>query len=132
MLKSTKIKLTLQNNICNALEKRNEIEKNRLDTEQDRLTFDKETKDRVDISKKEYLELLEKVKHLESLNNTYKKTIDKIIKPLSNNDISDELIRKIFFENKFDVEIHTINDYIGFTKKIMLVYKIPERELELI
>ena len=74
MNKTKKIDLMIQNNICNALEKRNEIEKNRvnieqerLDIEQDRLTFDKETKDRVDISKKEYLKLLEDIKYFKDL-----------------------------------------------------------------
>ena len=43
-MKKPRINLTMQDNSYNSLRKRNEIEKKKIDLEQERLTFDKETK----------------------------------------------------------------------------------------
>lgn len=127
-MKKPRINLTMQDNSYNSLRKRNEIEKKKIDLEQERLTFDKETKDRVDISKKEYLELLEKAEYFESLSSSYKEIIDKIIKSLINNDVPDELLRKAIFEKKFDINACIVDEPMNLIKKIMVIYKIPYHE----
>jgi hypothetical protein len=106
-----------------------EIEK----IEKDRLQFEIETKDRINISKKEYLNLLHDVKYFEletkKWKEKYSELVDPIIKPL----ISDGFLSK-----NFKLENMPINHIIGvltdipykFGKELRgsIIWDIPNEE----
>ena len=132
MLKSTKIKL-YQKNVelsnqkklidiidKNEEEKIKEIKRHNLSEE--------ETKDRINISKKEYLELLESNKRYEKQLSICRETIQKIIQPLFKNGISEQLIDKII-NNEVDIKVLMDDDSISLNKRIAVIYEIPYYEV---
>ena len=85
---------------------------------------EEETKDRVDISKKEYLELLEKIKNLKSDLQRANETIEKIFKPLVVNKVEANIINKML-ESKFRVDVKFYKEPSTLEEQIIVTYKVP-------
>ena len=76
--------------------------RNSNDISKAQLEFEKNTRDRVDISKMEYLNLLKENKSLKSELDCYKSAYMELIRPILNNlEISEDIKRKLF-EGKAD------------------------------
>ena len=82
MLKSTARKL-LQKDIENQNEqKKLELENKELELERERFSYEKNTKDRVDISLSEYNQMKENIKNLQAENSSLDSQLRRLIKPL--------------------------------------------------
>lgn len=124
MRKSTKIKLDIEQKRNDVLQEQTEIEKEKNKIEKDRLFFEKETKDRADISLKEYEELKRKNKELEE---TFA-ILKKILKPFETAKVRYDLIEKMFNGN-FNTRVETFQDSRSLKTKLYLIFEIDDRDL---
>ena len=87
------------------------------------------TKDRVDISKKEYLELLETKERLEKEVSNYKEIMDRILKPFVVNRIDQKLYDAVF-SNQFQCRVVTNFDAQRLVTEVAVIYTIPQLDLK--
>ena len=106
----------------------NSLKRDEIDELKRHNKIEEETKDRVDISKKEYLKLIEDKKHFEKTAESYKKIINKIVKPLIKNHVDEKIIEKII-NNEFDINVTEYEDPTDLVKKIAVVYEIRREDL---
>lgn len=129
MLKSTKIVLAQQQIALKEQAKSNELKRQEIEETKRHNLAEEETKDRVEISKKEYLELLEKIKTLQTELKHSNSIVEKMLKPITNAGISSNIYEKIL-ANEFSVSVSTLNDPASYSGKIRVIYKVPFDEME--
>ena len=129
MLKSTKIALAQQQNALKEQAKSNELKKQEIEETKRHNLVEEETKDRVEISKKEYLELLEQIETLQTELNHSKSIVEKMLKPITKAGISGDVYDKIL-TSEFNVSVSTLDDPASYSSKIVVIYEVPFDEFE--
>lgn len=129
MLKSTKITLARQQNALKQQAKSNELKQQEIEETKRHNLVEEETKDRVEISKKEYLALLEQIETLKAELNHSKSIVEKMLKPITKAGISDNVYKKIL-ANEFNVSVSTLDDIVSYSTKIAVIYEVPFDEFE--
>lgn len=135
MLKSTKMKLRQQAAAIsaqmetNSLRKEsNALKKEELEELKRHNLVDEETKDRVNISKKEYLALLEDVKNFKQTAEHRKETLYKIFKPLIDMKVSPSLVNALI-NGDFKCEIFSEKNPASLKTKIIMSYEVSEIDI---
>ena len=125
MLQSTKIKLRIEKERNNIDKERNQIEKDLAKAKQAHYDFEHDTRNRVDISLKEYEELKQKLKDAEDARDHYKNVSYKILRPFMRMKIEEEIIQKII-DDEFDCEIRELDGFgmDPLDKRIAVIYKL--------
>ena len=129
MLKSTKIALAQQQNALKEQAKSNELKKQEIEETKRHNLVEEETKDRVEISKKEYLELLEQIETLQTELSHSKSIVEKMLKPITKAGISGDVYDKIL-TSEFNVSVSTLDDPASYSSKIVVIYEVPFDEFE--
>ena len=130
MLKSTEIKLKLLDKQNQLLEERNRIERDTSEVNRQLAQQQCDTRDRVDISLKEYNEMRERIAQLESDLNGTKQTLDKILKPFWDMKVAPEIIEEIVVKHNFTrCEVKTFENAIDdpLYSKIAIIYTVLKK-----
>lgn len=128
MLKSTKIALAQQQSALKEQAKSNELKKQEIEETKRHNLAEEETKDRVEISKKEYLELLEQIETLQTELKHSNSIVEKMLKPITAAGISDNVYKKIL-ASEFSVSVSTLNEPDSNSVKIGVIYKVSWDEM---
>ena len=108
------------------LDRHNQEQK--LEFENKKWEEEKQLKDRVDISKNEYMQLLQDKKDLEHLRKVFH---DKVFMPLRNIQIPENVMEKMIEENEFKTKAQIIEDPYFCQKKVVVVYEVPDNYFKL-
>ena len=129
MLKSTEIKLRLLDRQNQLLEERNKIERDTSEVNRQLAQQQSETRDRVDISLKEYNEMREKIKELEGIVSSQQSLLDRILKPLFRSNLSSELIDEIVVNHNYkECEVRLLpDDVMRDTSRIAVIYTVERK-----
>ena len=135
MLKSTKMKLrqqaaaiSVQMETNNLRRDSNALKKEELEELKRHNLVDEETKDRVDISKKEYLALLKDVKDYKESAEHRKETLYKIFKPLIDMKASSSLVNALI-NGKFECKLFIEKNPASLKTKIIMSYEVSEIDI---
>lgn len=113
----------------NAQDEANRISADQVATEKEKLKFEKETKDRADISLKEYEQLKADLEYWKKEAEQYKAISRKIISPLLNqidyNKITENDISKII-NNEFECEVFVSEHAEQLSMTIGVLYKVKK------
>ncbi len=129
MLKSTKIALAQRQNALKEQAKSNELKRQEIEETKRHNLVEEETKDRVEISKKEYLELLEQNEQLRTDLNDANATIKKMLEPFLKAGISKNVYEK-FLANEFWADISTFYDSSSLCENIRIIFRVPLDEMK--
>jgi len=136
MLKSTKMKLrqqaaaiSVQMETNNIKRESNTLKKEELEELKRHNLVDEETKDRVDISKKEYLALLKDVKDYKESAEQKKETLWKIFNPLIKNKVSASLFNALI-NGDFKCDIFLEKEPASCKTKIIMSYEINDIDIQ--
>ena len=133
MLKSTEIKLRLLDRQNQLLEERNRIERDTSEVNRQAAQQQRDTRDRVDISLKEYNEMREKIAQLESDLGSAKRVLDKIFQPFWNAKVSPEIVEDIVVNHNFiNCEVRLIENGMEdpLRSKLAIIYTVFNREFK--
>lgn len=108
MLKSTEIKLNILQRQNDLKEKEFGIQRDQLEQQKREFAFEQETKDRVDVSLKEYTRLQDCEKEL----NMYKEIVEKLLKPFFAANIDKKVIKDIY-DNRVEKSWVEVIDCVG-------------------
>ena len=130
MLKSTEIKLRLLDKQNQLLEERNRIERDTFEVNRRVAKQQCETRDRVDISLKEYNEMRERITQLESDLNGTKQVLDKILKPFWTMNIAPEIIEEVVVNHNFTkCEVNVLENGVEdpLHSKLAIIYTVSKK-----
>lgn len=113
-----KIRLDDENNNEDA-----SLKRRKLDLEEERLNFEKETKDRIDVSKNEYLELLDTKKKYQELRTNFRNIFAPIVYE------HEETVKAIMDGKIESVEVYESSPFVDpLFKKTKVVITVSEEE----
>lgn len=108
----------------NAQDEANRISADQVATDKERLKFEKETKDRADVSLKEYEQLKSDLEYWKKEAEQYKAISRKIISPLLNK-IAEDDVSKII-NNEFECEVFVSEHAEQLSMTIGVLYKVKK------
>ena len=110
-----------------AKEAENEIYEKEAKTNAERLEFEKATKDRADVSIKEYEKLKSDLEYYQNKASSQQETLMKVFRPLRDCQIDEEYLSKFFdgeFKCKVEVLRSPIQDPLSRKMKVAVIYEI--------